>query len=92
MPKLSFSVSDDLQEELERLLSTTAREVIAEIAKRETQAKDYMNLKETAAYLGISTMTLYKYINDYDLPVIAIAGKKFISKETLRGWLKTKEK
>ncbi|WP_034298717.1 helix-turn-helix domain-containing protein [Alkalibacterium sp. AK22] len=92
MAKLSLDLSSDLEEELKILFKRSAREVFNEMSKQELNSKSYFNLTEATQWLGISYNTLGMWISDYDLPVVRIAGKKFISKESLITFMQDHEK
>jgi len=92
MAKLSLDLSSDLEEELKILFKRSAREVFNEMSKQELNSKSYFNLTEACEWLSISQNTLSKWISDYDLPVVRIAGKKFISKESLITFMQNHEK
>ncbi|PRY81003.1 helix-turn-helix domain-containing protein [Alkalibacterium olivapovliticus] len=92
MAKLSLDLSSDLEEELKILFKRSAQEVFHEMSKQELNSKSYFNLTEATQWLGISYNTLGMWISDYDLPVVRIAGKKFISKESLISFMQDHEK
>lgn len=91
MAQLSFEISDDMQTELERLFTNTAKEVLAEVSKQEINSKAFFTQKEEADYLGISFNTLKLWQHEYGLKHIRIAGKSFIAKDTLIEFLKSFE-
>lgn len=83
MAQLSFEVSPELNKQIESMVFNTAKNVLAEMEKREPTAKPYMNLKECCHYVGCSNVTLNDWIRDRSLKVIIIGGKKFIAKVTI---------
>lgn len=83
MAQLSFEVSPELEKQIEGMVFNTAKNVLAELEKREPLAKPYMNLKETCLYVGCSNVTLNDWIRERNLQVIRIGGKKYIAKETI---------
>lgn len=61
-----------------------------EFSERESQSKDYMNLKDVCAYIGVSYITLRKWMAA-GLKCITIDGVKLIAKSTLIEFLKDHE-
>lgn len=91
MAKLSFEVSEDMQSELEKLFTNTAKEVLAEVSKQELNSKDFLSIKEAAEYMGCSVNTIHLWEREYGLKRIQIAGKSFIAKSTLVSFLNSFE-
>lgn len=92
MAKVQLDLSQELEEQIQALFITAAREVLAEVSTQEINSKEFFTFKEAAAFLGISFNTLKKFITEYGLQTIAIGGKKFIHKPTLIQFLKKYEK
>jgi len=89
---LQIPITEGFEEDIRSLFRTIGRETLEELKKDTVKAKEFMNMQETCKYMGISNPTLNQWINEKKLPVIAIEGKKFISKNTLHEWIKTYEK
>ena len=89
---MNIPVPDSVQDELKAMFTSLAKEVIAEVAAKEMTAKDWLNLKEVQAYLGISFNTLKLYERKYSFPIIEIEGKRFVSKDSLNQWMKSFER
>jgi len=91
MAKLEFEVSESLEKELETLFKNSAKKMLHELATQEKQSKEFMNLNESANYIGCSINTLKMWINKYNLKIIRVGGKKMIHRETLIDFLKSFE-
>lgn len=91
MAQLSFEISDDMQTELERLFTNTARNVLSEVSKQELNSKEFMSISETASYMGCSVNTIHLWERQYGLKRVQIAGKSYIAKSTLNSFLKSFE-
>ncbi|WP_161878607.1 excisionase family DNA-binding protein [Alkalibacterium sp. MB6] len=91
MAELKLAVSDELEKELEELFKKSAREVFAELARQELHNKPYLNLNETAEYIGCSYGTVRKFINEFGLKVIRVGTFQLISKEEINRFLKKYE-
>ena len=86
------SVLDPTQkEELGKDIYTTVTNAIEKARKEEQSAKPYLNKKEMAKWLGVSTDTVYRFIRN-GLPVADVDGMQLIGKETAISFLKEHEK
>lgn len=83
MAQLSFEVPPEVQEEIQKMFAVAAKEVLAEVSRQELNSKPYMNLKESAEYIGCSFVTLRTWINERGLRTIKIGGKQFIAKSEI---------
>lgn len=83
MAQLSFEVSPQLEKQIESMVFNTAKNVLAELEKREPMGKPFMNLRETCQYVGCSNVTLNDWIRERNLKLIIIGGKKYIAKTTI---------
>lgn len=83
MAELKIDVSEELEKELQLLIYTTVQNVFEESLKKDLHSKEYLSISETCEYLDISVGTINKWINEYNLKMIKIGGRKFISKKTL---------
>ncbi|MCX5696395.1 MAG: helix-turn-helix domain-containing protein [Candidatus Omnitrophica bacterium] len=54
--------------------------------------KPIMNLKEVAQYLGLSQMSIYRYIKQGKIPASRVGGVWRFRKEKLIAWLERQEK
>ena len=54
--------------------------------------KPIMNLKEVAQYLGLSQMSIYRYIKQRKIPVSRVGGVWRFRKEKIDAWLEKQEK
>lgn len=84
---ISIPIPEETENTIKAMLEGIARDVIQKAAESEIRSKDFMSLKETAAYLGCSPNTLKSYINQMDLPTIDLGGRRYISKESLKKWM-----
>lgn len=91
MSMISIPVPQETENQIRQMFEGIAREAIQHAAENEMNSKDFMNYKETAAYLGISYGTLRRWIDEEDLPQIKISGMKLISKDSLKKWLHSRE-
>ena len=87
----SFEMGNTLLEYMEGPVKEMAREAVNGVIADPLQRKEYFNMKEACKYVGISFVTLQK-LEAKGLPIIHIEGKKLISKETLKTFLKSLEK
>ncbi|MGX7395439.1 helix-turn-helix domain-containing protein [Carnobacterium mobile] len=92
MAQLSFEVSSELEKQIEGMVFNTAKNVLAELEKREPMGKPYMNLKECCQYVGCSNVTLNDWIRERKLQVIKIGGKKYIAKITIDQFMMNHQK
>lgn len=53
--------------------------------------KPIMNLKEVAQYLGLSRMSIYRYIKQGKIPVSRVGGVWRFRKEKIDAWLEKQE-
>lgn len=58
--------------------------------KQATNAKPYLNRKETAKYFGVAESTI-RYWATLGMPVANINGHKLYGKQSITEWLKSKE-
>ena len=54
--------------------------------------KPIMNLKEVAQYLGLSQMSIYRYIKQRKIPASRVGGVWRFRKEKIDAWLERQEK
>jgi len=54
--------------------------------------KPIMNLKEVAQYLGLSQMSIYRYIKQRKIPASRVGGVWRFRKEKIDAWLEKQEK
>lgn len=54
--------------------------------------KPIMNLKEIAQYLGLSQMSIYRYIRQSKIPVSRVGGVWRFRKERIDAWLEKQER
>ncbi|SEI59074.1 Helix-turn-helix domain-containing protein [Alkalibacterium gilvum] len=92
MAKLHLDITSELEEELQELFIKSAKHVLAELSKQELHSKEFMNLQESAEFVGVSHNTLMSWIRDYDLSYIHIGGKKMIEKKELIEFLRSFKK
>ena len=79
------------KEELGKDIYTTVTDAIKKARQEEQHAKPYLNKKEMAKWLGVSTDTVYRFIRN-GLPVADVDGMQLIGKETAINFLKEHEK
>jgi len=91
MAKLEFEVTGELEDEIESIFRNSAKKMLRETAEQEKQSKEFMNLRESADYVGVSVNTLKTYF-PLGLKHIKIHGKKMIHRETLIDFLKSYER
>lgn len=84
-------LDEQQRKELSSNVYNILRDAIKQAKKEEQCAKPYLNKKEMAKWLGVSTDTLYKFIKN-GLPVTNIDGMQLIGKETVIEFLKQHEK
>ncbi len=70
-----------LEKELQTVILTTLRQAILD-SQKQNQNREWMSLKEGAAYAGVSYNTLMKY-REMGLRVCEIEGVKRISKSEI---------
>lgn len=83
-------LDEQQRKELNADVYTTIKDAINKARKEEQQAKPYLNKKEMAKWLGVSTDTIYKFIRN-GLPVATVGGMQLIGKETVIKFLKEHE-
>ena len=88
---LNIPVPDQVQQDLRNMISSMARDVIQEVREQEARSKDYMNAKETCAYLNVSFVTLQQF-ERLGLKKIKIEGKILFKKQTVDEFMKTFER
>ena len=79
------------KEELGKDIYTTVTDAIKKARQEEQHAKPYLNKKEMAKWLGVSTDTVCRFIRN-GLPVADVDGMQLIGKETAINFLKEHEK
>ena len=92
MANISFPIPAETENQIKEMLTTMARDVIQTVAEKEINSKRYLTLTEACKYVGISYNTLMLWVNQEQLPMIHIQGKKFIDKNTLHEWMRGYEK
>lgn len=58
----------------------------------EQTTKEFLDMEEVAAYIGVSMATVYRYVRSTEnpLPSFKLSSKKIlVSKEELDTWIKT---
>ncbi|WP_342533331.1 helix-turn-helix domain-containing protein [Lysinibacillus sp. FSL K6-0057] len=78
---LQLDMPARLEKELQTVILTTLRQAIQDL-QQQHQNKEWMSLKEGAAYAGVSYNTLMKY-REMGLRVCEIEGVKRISKSEI---------
>ena len=56
------------------------------------QGKDLLNTEELAAYLGVGSVTVWRWCRDGSLPCLKIGREWRIHREALEGFLKRSER
>lgn len=82
---VAMNLPDDFEESIKRDMYATALEAFKATAKKHPFA-EYMQRKDAAEYLGVSTGTLDK-LTKQGLPTIIIDGLKLYRKTSLDQWL-----
>ncbi|WP_225340452.1 DNA-binding protein [Lysinibacillus capsici] len=82
---LQLDMPARLEKELQAVILTTLRQAVQDF-QQQNQSKEWMNLKEGAAYAGVSYNTLMKY-REMGLKVCEIEGVKRISKTEIDTFL-----
>nr|WP_321315949.1 helix-turn-helix domain-containing protein [uncultured Ligilactobacillus sp.] len=83
-------LDEQQRKELSNDIYNTVKNAINKAKQEEQHAKPYLNKKEMAKWLGVSTDTIYKFIRN-GLPVANIDGMQLIGKETIINFLKEHE-
>ncbi|WP_290032802.1 helix-turn-helix domain-containing protein [Ligilactobacillus cholophilus] len=83
-------LDEQQRKELSNDIYNTVKNAISKAKQEEQHAKPYLNKKEMAKWLGVSTDTIYKFIRN-GLPVANIDGMQLIGKETIINFLKEHE-
>lgn len=83
-------LDEQQRKELSNDIYTTVKDAIRQAREEEQCAKPYLNKKEMAKWLGVSTDTIYKLIKR-GLPVTKIDGMQLIGKEAMINFLKQHE-
>ena len=86
MSSINIPVPDGFQEDLRKMLSGIAQEVIEEVKAKEIQSKDYMTQKEALAYLNVSLNTILNWERK-GLKSIKIENRKLYSKKSIQEFL-----
>ncbi len=55
-----------------------------------SDSREVMNIKEAAAYLGVSTDTLYKYVSGQEIPAFKLGNRWKFKKSLLDQWMDEK--
>lgn len=90
MAELKIPLPDSLQDELKVMILNAASQAIAEAAKREGNAKDWMTQKELASWLNVSYGTIQVW-RGLGLKVATIQGKTLVSKNEVNRFLESYE-
>ena len=53
--------------------------------------RDVLSLAQTASFLGLSRMTIYKFMKDEGLPNHTAGGKRFFLRDEVIAWIRSKE-
>ena len=86
MSSINIPVPDGFQEDLRKMLSGIAQEVIEEVKAKETQYSDYMTQKQALAYLNVSLNTILNWERK-GLKSIKIENRKLYSKKSIQEFL-----
>jgi len=54
------------------------------------EAREVMNIRQTAEYLGISPDTLYKYVTEEKIPCFKLGNRWKFKKAVLDKWMESK--
>lgn len=90
MSSINIPVPDGFQEDLRKMLSGIAQEVIEEVKAKETQYSDYMTQKQALAYLNVSLNTILNWERK-GLKSIKIENRKLYSKKSIQEFLSQHE-
>jgi excisionase family DNA binding protein len=53
--------------------------------------RDVFSLTQVASFLGLSRMTIYKFMKDEGLPNHTAGGKRFFLRDEVISWIRSKE-
>ena len=60
------------------------------VETEKTQRTQIMTLKEVAKYLGVHPITIYRLIDETDIPTFKLGGQWRFKKDVLDAWLLSK--
>lgn len=83
--RIEFDMPQGLEEQLRNVVLTTVKEAINH-HKEQQSSKEWMSLKEGAAYAGVSHNTFMKF-REMGLKVCEIDGVKRVSKKEIDDFL-----
>src|SRR5271166_6169655 len=55
-----------------------------------TESREVMNIRQASQYLGVSPDTLYKYVNEQEIPAFKLGNRWRFKKSKLDEWMETK--
>lgn len=92
MPDINELVREALKASMKDVIRETfseeeIKETVTRIAEKEMTAKDYMTILECQRYMNVSFNTVKAWQNK-GLKTITLDGKRFISRDTLKQFLK----
>ncbi len=82
--KLESELTDQFKDEIINLIKSG-------IQQATNNSRPYLTRKEMAEFLGVAPSTLTYWVS-LGMPVAEINGRKLYGKETVKQWLKSKEK
>lgn len=85
--RIELEMPTGLEEQLRSIVLSTVKNALAEFAKH-PQPKDWMSLKEAAAYAGVSFNT-FKGFRERGLKVCEVEGIKRVSKAEIDRFLES---
>jgi len=53
--------------------------------------RDVLSLTQVASFLGLSRMTIYKFMKEEGLPSHSAGGKRFFLRDEIIAWIRSKE-
>jgi len=56
-----------------------------------TKTKQVMTVKEIAEYMGVHPMTIYKYVQDGEIPAFKIGASWRIRRDSIKKWMDENE-
>jgi excisionase family DNA binding protein len=77
-----LSVAGKLRAELER-------ELVGE-GNHMADSREVMNIRQASQYLGVSPDTLYKYVNEQEIPAFKLGNRWRFKKSKLDQWMEEK--
>lgn len=92
MAELKVNMSEDLTEEIQKMVYSAINESLKKSFKNDLYMKSHLSYSEVCELLDVSRNTLNMWVNSLGLKKIKVAGRQYIKRDTLLEFLDSFEK